>query len=111
MECKCGDFPVIRTVTDASNLNCGKKFWRCNNYRNSFEKGCGFFKLVKDENFCTESKEEGLELKLKSEKRKRMNRKLKMDLAKTKNWLKMSLVFGFVSFGTCLVLGTVILCK
>ncbi|AES79094.1 GRF zinc finger protein [Medicago truncatula] len=111
MECKCGDFPIIRTVNDTSNPNCGKKFWSCNNYRNSFEKGCGFFKLIEDEEFCTESKDEGLELKLKSEKTKRKNKKLTMDLAKTKNWLKLSLAFGFASFGTCLVLGTIILCK
>jgi len=49
-------FSSIKTMNDTSNPNCGKKFWGCNNYRNSFEKGCGFFKLVEDEDFRTESK-------------------------------------------------------
>ena len=47
--CKCGETIVIRTVTDALNPNCGKKFWGCRNYRNSSDKGCSYFKLV-DEN-------------------------------------------------------------
>lgn len=101
IECRCGDYGVIRTVTDITNPNCGKKFRGCRNYRNSTDKGCGFFKLVEDDN----------ERELKIEKQKRKNMKLKIELTNTRKWLKMSLVFGFVCFGICLVLGTLIMCN
>ena len=28
-KCQCGDFLVMKTVTDMTNLNYGKKFWGC----------------------------------------------------------------------------------
>ena len=62
------------------------------------------FKLVDNDNCHSDERE------LKIEKQKRKNKKFKIELAKTTKWLKLSLVFRFVSFGICLVLGAVILC-
>jgi len=52
-ECRCGEDTVVRTVIDSQNPNCGKKLWGCTNYKNQYDKGCGFFKLV-DEEFIDE---------------------------------------------------------
>jgi len=102
-ECRCGETPVIRIVTDNTNLNCGRKFWGCKNYRNHYEKGCGFFKLVDEEQVDDRD--------LLYSKLEKKNLKLKNELEKTRKWLKMSIIFGLACFGLCLVLGTVLLCR
>jgi hypothetical protein len=102
-ECRCGEETVVRTVTDTYNPNCGKKFLGCRNYKNQFDKGCSFFKLV-DEEFCDEKD-------LKIAKLEKKNQKLKNQLGKTRSWLKMSIILGLLCFGVCLVLGTMQLCK
>jgi len=102
-ECRCGETPVIRTVTNNTNPNCGKKFWGCKNCRNHYEKGCGFFKLVDEEQVDDRD--------LLYAKLERKNLKLKNELEKTRRWLKMSTIFGLAWFGLCLVLGTVLLCR
>jgi len=102
-EFRCGEETVIRTVTDNTNPNCGKRFWGCKNYKNHFDKGCSFFKLLN----------EGLtdERGLLISKLQKKNAKLKHELEKTRSWLKNSLIFGLACFDVCLVLGTVLLCK
>jgi hypothetical protein len=102
-QCRCGDESVIRTVMDSSNPNCGRKFWGCRNYKNSFDKGCSFFKLI-EEDYNEDSDN-------KSAKLEKKNLKLKTQLQKTRSWLKLSLIFGLTSFGLCLVLGTTLVCK
>ena len=101
-ECRCGEETVVRTVTDTYNPNCGKKFLGCRNYKNQFDKGCSFFKLV-DEEFCDEK-----DLKIAKLEKKT---KLKNELGKTRSWLKISIILGLLCFGVCLVLGTIQLCK
>jgi hypothetical protein len=102
-ECRCGEETVIRTVTDNTNPNCGKRFWGCKNYMNQFDKGCSFFKLVDEE--VTDDQD------LLIAKLQKKNLKLKHELEKTRAWLKKALIFGLVYFGVCLVLGTILLCK
>jgi hypothetical protein len=102
-ECWCGEQAVIRTVADISNPNCGKKFWGCKNYKNSFDKGCRFFKLL-DEDVIDERD-------VKIEKQKKKIKKLKMELENTRKLLRMSMFFGLMCFGMLLVLGTVLMCK
>lgn len=70
-----------------SNLNCGEKFWGCKNYKNSFDKGCSFFKLLDDDVID--------ERYIKIEKQKKKNIKLKIELENTKKLLRMSLFFWF----------------
>ncbi|KEH25496.1 GRF zinc finger protein [Medicago truncatula] len=102
-ECRCGEDTVVRTVTDSQNPNCGKKFWGCRNYKNQYDKGCSFFKLV-DEEFIDERD-------IKIAKLEKKNQKLKTVLEKTRFWLKISLIFGLCCFGVCLVLGTILSCN
>jgi hypothetical protein len=102
-ECRCGEETVIRTVTDNTNPNCGKRFWGCKNYKNQFDKGCSFFKLVDEE--VTDDRD------LLIAKLQKKNLKLKHELEKTRAWLKKALIFGLGCFGVCLVLGTILLCK
>jgi len=42
----------------------------------------------------------------KIEKLRRKNVMLKVELSNTKKWLKISVVFGLICFGVCLVLAT-----
>ena len=84
-ECKCGEIPVIRTVTDNTNPNCGKKFRGSKNYRNHYEKGCGFFKLVDEEQVDDRD--------LLYSKLEKKNLMLKNKLEKTRTWLKKSIIF------------------
>jgi hypothetical protein len=109
--CKCGETVVIRTVTDALNPNCGKKFWGCRNYRNSSDKGCSYFKLVDEDDVMDERDLKIEKQKMKIEKQKKKKNKLKIDLSRTRKWLIMALIFGFVCFGIVLVLGTMLVCK
>jgi len=102
-ECRCGEETVVRTVTDSHNPNCGKKFWGCRNYKNQYDKGCSFFKLV-DEDFNDDKDLKIVKLEKKISKLKTVN-------VKTRFWLKISLLFGFCCFGVCLVLGTIISCN
>ena len=102
--CRCGETVVTRTVTDALNPNCGKELWGCRNYRNSSDKGCSYFKLVDEDDVMYERD-------LKIEKQKKKKNKLKSDLSRTRKWLIMTLIFGFVCFGIVLVLGTMLVCK
>ena len=102
-ECRCGDESVIRTVMDSSNPNCGRKFWGCINYKNSFDRGCSFFKLIEEDyNEDSDNKYAKLE---------NFFLKLKTQLQKTRSWLKLSLIFGLTSFGVCLVFGTTLVYK
>ena len=87
-ECRCGEETVVRTVTDTYNPNCGKKFLGCRNYKNQFDKGCSFFKLV-DEELCDDRD-------LKIAKLEKKNTKLKTELGKTRSWLKMSIILGLL---------------
>lgn len=103
-ECNCGEETVIRTVTEITNRHCGKKFWGCRNYKNSFDKGCGFFKLVEED-----VNDDDRDLKI--EKLQKKNLKLKNSLENTSKWLKISCIFGLICFGVCLVLGTVLMCS
>ena len=103
--CRCGENVVMRTVTDALNPNCGKKFWGCRNYRNSSDKGCSYFKLIDEDDVMDER-----DLKIEKQKTKKKD-KLKSDLSRTRQWLIMALIFGFVCFGILLVLGTMLACK
>jgi hypothetical protein len=80
-----------------------KKFWGCRNYKNQYDRGCSFFKLV-DEEFIDERD-------VKIAKLEKKNTKLKTVLGKTRFWLKISLIFGFSCFGVCLVLGTTLSCN
>jgi hypothetical protein len=86
-ECRCGEETLIRTITDNTNLNCGKRFWGCKNYKNQLDKGCSFFKLLDEE--VTDDRDL-LISKL---------QKKQVKLKKTRSWLKMSLIFGLGSFG------------
>jgi len=40
---------VICTVLNSSNPNCGKKVWGCRHYKNQFDKGCSYFKLIDED--------------------------------------------------------------
>jgi len=102
--CRCGEPTVVRTVTDTLNSNYGKKFWGCSNYRNANDKGCSYFKLVGEDDFIDERE-------LKIEKQSKKIKKLKIELSRTRKWLLMALIFGFVCFGIGLVLGTILVCK
>jgi len=86
------------------NPNCGKKLWGCRNYRNSSDRGCSYFKLVDEDDVMDERD-------LKIEKLKKKKNKLKSDLSRTRQWLIMAFVFGFLCFGIVLVLGTMLACK
>ncbi|CAJ2636194.1 unnamed protein product [Trifolium pratense] len=99
-ECLCEEL-VLHTVTDITSLNFGKKFWGCRNYRNCNDKGCSFFKWF-DDDIVDER-----DLKIERQKKKKL--KLKNDLASTRKWLKMSMVFAFVCFGLNLGLVTLLL--
>jgi hypothetical protein len=94
---------VIRTVTDNTNPNCGKRFWGCKNYKNHFDKGCSFFKLLDEE---VSDERDLLIAKL-----QKKNSKLKHELEKTRLWLKKALIFGLTCFAVYLVLGTILICK
>jgi len=107
-ECRCGEESVIRTVMDSANPNCGRKFWGCKNYKNQFDKGCSFFKLI-DEDYNEDNDKNELEKKLAKVEKK--NKKLKNELQNTRFWLKISLIFGLTCFGVCLVLGTILICR
>jgi hypothetical protein len=110
-ECRCGEETVVRTVTDSHNPNCGKKFWGCRNYKNQYDKGCSFFKLV-DEDFNDERDVKiADERDVKIAKLEKKVWKLNTVLEKTRFWLKISLLFGFCCFGVCLVLGTIVSCN
>jgi len=109
--CRCGENVVIRTVNDALNPNCGKKLWRCRNYRNSSDKGCSYFKLVDEDDVMNERDLKIEKQKLKIEKQKKKKNKLKSDLSRTRQWLIMALIFGFLCVGIVLVLGTMLACK
>jgi len=102
-ECRCGEETVVRIVTDGHNPNCGKKLRGYGNYKNQYDKGCSFFKLV-DEDFNDERE-------MKIAKLEKKISKLKIVLEKTRFWLKISLIFGFCCFGVCLVLGTILSCN
>ncbi|KEH19683.1 GRF zinc finger protein [Medicago truncatula] len=102
-QCRCGEETVIRTITDNTNPNCGRRFWGCRNYKNQFDKGCSFFKLLDEE--VTDERD------LLISKLQKKNVKLKNRLERTRLWLKISLIFGFGCFVVCLVLGTVLACK
>jgi hypothetical protein len=102
--CRCGEPNVVRTVTDSLHRNYGKKFWGCSNYRNANDKGCSYFKLVGEDDFIDERE-------LKIEKQSKKIKKLKTELSRTRKWLLMALIFGFVCFGIGLVLGTILVCK
>jgi len=84
--------------------NCGKKFWGCRNYRNVSDKGCSYFKLVDENDFIDERE-------LKIEKQSKKIKKLKIELSRTRKWLLMALIIGFVCFRIGLVLGTILVCK
>ncbi|AET05278.1 GRF zinc finger protein [Medicago truncatula] len=99
--CRCGEPTVVQTVTDFLNHNYGKKFWGCSNYRNAYDKGCSYFKLVGDDDFIDERE-------LKIEKQSKKIKKLKFELSRTRKWLLMALIFGFVWFVIGLVLGTIL---
>jgi len=110
--CWCGETLVIRIVTDALNPYCGKKFWGCRNYRNSSGKGCSYFKLVDEDDDVMDERDLKIEKqKLKIEKQKKKKNKLKSELSRTRQWLIMTLIFGFVCFGIVLALGTMLVCK
>ncbi|KEH27942.1 GRF zinc finger protein [Medicago truncatula] len=109
--CRCGENVVVRTVTDSLNPNCGKKFWGCRNYRNSIDKGCSYFKLVDEDDVMDERDLKIEKQRLKIEKQKKKKNKFKSDLSRTREWLIMALIFGFVCFGIVLVLGTLLACK
>lgn len=49
IECFCQDESVMHTISDINNVNYGRKFWGCRNYRNYLEKGYNFFKWLVDE--------------------------------------------------------------
>ncbi|RHN57048.1 putative transcription factor GRF family [Medicago truncatula] len=104
-ECRCGEETVIRTVTDNTNPNCGKKFCGCKNYKNHFDKGCGFFKLLDEEEEVSDERD------LLIAKLQKKNSKLKHELEKTRLWLMKALIFGLACFAVCLVLGTILICK
>jgi len=73
-ECRCGELLVICTIIDNTNSNFGKRFWGCKNYKNHFDKGCSFFKLVdedlNDDRDLVISKVQEKNLKLKNELKK-----------------------------------------
>ncbi|AES87496.1 putative transcription factor GRF family [Medicago truncatula] len=94
-ECWCGEQAVIRTVADMSNPNCGKNFWGCKNYKNSFDKGCRFFKLL-DEDVIDERD-------VKIEKQKKKIKKLKIELENTRKLLRMSMFLGLMCFRMLLI--------
>ena len=101
-ECRCGEESVIRTVTNNTNPNCGKRFLGCKNYITMI-KVVVFFKLLDEE--LTDERD------LLIAKLQKKNAKLKHELEKTRSWLKMSLIFGLACFGVCLVLWTILICK
>ena len=103
IECRCGEETVIRTVTDNTNPNYGRRFWGCKNYKNQFDKGCSFFKLLDED--VTDYRD------LLISKLEKKNVKLKTGLEKTRTWLKISLIFGLGCFGVCLVFGTILACN
>lgn len=103
VDCRCETESVIRTINDPRNPNFGRNFWGCRNYKNSMDKGCGFFKLIEEDVVD--------ERDLKIEKQRKKTMQLKKELAKTQNLLKISIIFGLMCFGVCLVLGTVLLCS
>jgi uncharacterized membrane protein YjjP (DUF1212 family) len=51
------------------------------------------------------------ERELKIEKQGKKIKKLKIELSRTRKWLLMALIFGFLCFGIGLVLGTILVCK
>jgi hypothetical protein len=97
-ECRCGEKQVLRTVTDVSNPNFGKKFWGCVNYKNQFDKGCNYFNWFDSRDDIIDAKD------MEIEKLKKKNLKLKVALASSQKW-------GILSFGIILVLLTMLLCN
>ncbi|RHN41090.1 putative transcription factor GRF family [Medicago truncatula] len=104
-ECGCGEKQVLRTVTDVSNPNYGKKFWGCVNYKNQFDKGCNYFNWFDFRDDIIDAKDKEIE------KLKKKNLKLKNALASYQKLLKISIGFGILSFGIILVLLTMLLCN
>ncbi|KEH19782.1 transmembrane protein, putative [Medicago truncatula] len=68
---------------------------------NAYDKGCSYFKFVGEDDFIDERE-------LKIEKQSKKIKKLKFELSRTRKWLLMALIFGFVWFGIGLVLGTIL---
>lgn len=46
LKCPCNEICVVRTGSDFKNVNCGKKFFGCRNYKDMNDKSCGFFNCV-----------------------------------------------------------------
>jgi len=104
-DCRCGDKQVLRTVTDVNNPNFRKKFWGCVNYKNQFDKGCNYFNWFDSRDDIIDAKDKEIE------KLKKKNLKLKNGLARSQKWLKISIIYGILSFGMILVLLTMLLCN
>lgn len=89
MKCFFQDDSVLRTVSDVNNVNYGRKFRDCRNYRNHMDKDCNFFNWLDDE-FIDE-------MDLKLERQKKKINKFKSEVIHTELWLKISIVVGILS--------------
>jgi hypothetical protein len=103
-KCSCGEFLVLRTVTDESNPNYGEKFWGCRNWRNRVDNGCNHFQWVENEDDVVDDRD------VRIAKQKKKNGKLKHEICCLKDELfssrkccKIAIGFATVSFGLNLV--------
>ncbi|AES75143.1 GRF zinc finger protein [Medicago truncatula] len=75
-DCRCGEKQVLRTVSDVTNPNFGKKNLGCINYKNQFDKGCNYFNWFDARDDIIDAKDR------KIEKHKKKTVKLKIALRK-----------------------------
>ncbi|RHN50703.1 putative transcription factor GRF family [Medicago truncatula] len=87
-DCRCGEKQVLRTVSDVTNPNFGKKNLGCINYKNQFDKGCNYFNWFDARDDIIDAKDR------KIEKHKKKTVKLKIALARSQKWLKIFVNFN-----------------
>ncbi|AES80176.1 hypothetical protein MTR_7g077640 [Medicago truncatula] len=78
MSGSCGEFVVLKTITEITNPNCGKKFWGCRNWRNRNDSGCNYFQfVVDDDDKCDDVDERDMKIA----RQKKKNGKLKHEVS------------------------------
>jgi len=109
-KCSCGEFLVLRTITDESNPRYGEKFWGCRNWRNRIDNGCNHFEWVDNEDYVVDERD----VKIAKQKKKIGKLKksvcfLKEELINSRKYCKIAVAFGIVCFGFNMLLMSVLL--
>lgn len=112
-KCQCGEFVVLKTVTEITNPNYGKKFWGCRNWRNRNDSGCNYFQfVVDDDDKCDDVDERDIKIARQKKKNGKLKNEvsfLKEELCNSRRCCKIAIMFGFVCFGFNIVQMTLLL--